>query len=575
MRRNAWLSTLLFLVTFALFARTVSHGFIAYDDPGYVTGNRVVQDGLTWHGVAWAFGSTAMSNWHPVTWLSHMLDVQLFGLQPAGHHLVNVGLHAASALLLFLFLSVTTRAPWRSLAVAGLFAVHPMHVESVAWVAERKDVLSGLFWHLTLLLYAGHARDGGVRRYAFALVSFAIGLLAKPMLVTLPVVLLLVDWWPLRRFQDVGGAPVPGESPVGWARLLWEKVPFAVLSVASSAVTIVAQQSGGSVVGLEAAPVALRLANAVTAYVRYLVAAIWPHDQAILYPLPGQIPAWQVIGAVLILSGLTFGAVLAARRWPYLLTGWSWFLVTALPVIGIVQVGSQSMADRYTYIPYTGLFIVVVWGGADLLSAWRWPSWARVGAITACGIAASVATWTQLGYWRDSLTLFKRTIDVTSGNYLIINNYGAALLDSGRPGEAIQSLSRAIEIRPNHAEAFYNLGRVYQVALDDKPRARSAYGRAIALKPDFTDARINLGGVDNGLGDFAQAMAVLEPARRGEGKDRPELRFNLGVAYASLGMAIEARREIVALRTLDPILAEQLRQFVDSTASGLGGAPAR
>jgi tetratricopeptide (TPR) repeat protein len=555
-RRLAWLSALLFLGTFALFGRAAMHGFIGYDDPGYVTANQMVQNGLTWGGVAWAFGSTAMSNWHPVTWLSHMLDVQFFGLDPAGHHLVSVGLHASSAVLLFLFLVVTTGATWRSLAVAGLFAIHPMHVESVAWVAERKDVLSGLFWHLTLLLYALYVRDGRRWRYAVTLLAFALGLLAKPMLVSLPVVLLLVDWWPLGRFQT---------HP--WWRLLREKIPFVVLSIGSSAITIVAQHRGGSVVEMEAAPLALRIGNALTAYVRYVIAAFWPHDLAILYPLPGSIPAWEVVGAMLVLAALTMGVMISMRRRPYLLTGWAWFMVTALPVIGIVQVGSQSMADRYTYLPYTGLFIAVVWGGADLLSSWCWPAWARVGLVAACGVSAAAVTWSQLGYWRDSVTIFRRTIDVTEGNFLILNNFGAALLDAGRGAEAIQPLVNAIDLHPTHAEAFYNLGRAYQLSLGDAERARASYSRAISLKPDYTDARINLGGVMTGLGDSREALTVLEPARRGEGKDRPELLFNLGVAYASLGMASEARREIEALRVLDPGLAEKLQHFVNGKSS--------
>jgi tetratricopeptide (TPR) repeat protein len=574
-RRVAWLSLLLFLGTFALFARTASHGFIAYDDPGYVTGNRTVQEGLTWGGAAWAFGSTAMSNWHPATWLSHMLDVQLFGLAPAGHHLVSVGLHASSAVVLFLFLLLTTGATWRSLAVAGLFAIHPMHVESVAWVAERKDVLSGLFWHLTLLLYAMYVRDRRPWRYVLALLAFGVGLLAKPMLVTLPVVLLLLDWWPLGRFQqsDADEVEIPPTPP--WRRLLWEKAPFALLSIGSSAITIAAQHRGGSMAELELTPLTLRVANALTAYVRYVGALFWPHDLAVLYPLPGHIPAWEVVGAAAILAILTLGAVVLAKARPYLFTGWTWFLVTALPVIGLVQVGSQSMADRYTYLPYTGLFIVVVWGGADLLASWTWPTWAKAGVMSACAIALVAATWIQLGYWRDSVTLFERTIEVTEGNFLILNNYGAALLDAGRGREAVQPLVNAINLRPTHAEAFYNLGRAYQLAIGDRERARDSYARAVSLRPDYVDARINLGGVMTGLGDFREALAVLEPARSGEGKDRPELLFNLGVAYASLGMASEAHREVAALRVLDPSLAEKLAEFAEWKRSAPGGGNGR
>lgn len=567
MRQTRWSALLLVLVTLAVFARTATHEFIGYDDPGYVTSNVVVQKGLTAHGVEWALGSTSMSNWHPVTWLSHMLDVQLFGLAPAGHHLMSVALHAASALLLFLFLAWTTACPWRSLTVAALFALHPLHVESVAWVAERKDVLSGLLWHLTLLLYAAYVLKRGAGRYLVTLACYAAALMAKPMVVTLPVVMLLVDWWPLERTRAGGDDGRPRRAPKAWRQLLWEKVPFLLLSLASSAVTIVAQDRGGSMVDLESAPISLRLANAATSYLRYIVGVFWPHDMAVLYPLPPSIPAWQFVGSLSILLLATTCVLLAARRTPYLVTGWFWFLVTALPVIGVIQVGAQSMADRYTYLPLTGLFIAVVWGGADLLAAMKWPPMAKVGLGAACIVASATMSWNQLGYWRDSLTLFKHTLDVTTANYLIMNNYGAALNDSGKADEAIQVLERAIAIRPSHAEAFYNLGRVHHLSRQDYPLAGAHYARAIELKPNYVDAQINLGGVYNSLGRFAEGLAVLEAAKRMTEVARPELLFNAGVAYVSLGRTPEALREVEALRPIDPPLAERLQEFVTWRAS--------
>jgi len=562
MRQTKLSALLLVLVTLALFSPTATHEFIAYDDPGYVTNNAVVQQGLTARGVEWALGSTSMSNWHPVTWLSHMLDVQLFGLAPAGHHLMSVALHATSALLLFLFLVWTTACPWRSLVVAGLFALHPLHVESVAWVAERKDVLSGLLWHLTLLLYAAYVLKRGVGRYLATLACYAVALMTKPMVVTLPVVMLLVDWWPLERTRAGGDDARPHRTPETWGPLLWEKVPFLLLSVASSAITIVAQDRGGSMVDLDSAPVALRLANAAMSYVRYIVGVFWPRDMAVLYPLPPSIPAWQFVGSLSIHLLAGTGVLWAARRKPYLATGWFWFLITALPVIGVIQVGAQSMADRYTYLPLTGLFIIVVWGGADLLAAMKWSPRAMAGLGTACLVAAAALSWNQLGYWRDSLTLFKHTLDVTTANYLIMNNFGAALNDSGRPDEAIQFLERAIAIRPSHAEAFYNLGRVHHLSRQDYPLAAAHYARAIELKPKYTDAHINLGGVYNSLGRFSEALAVLEAAKSMTEASRPELLFNAGVSYASLGRTGEALREVEALRAIDPSLAQRLQEFV-------------
>lgn len=549
---------LLVLATLAVYARVAGHEFVGYDDPGYVTANPVVQRGLSLDGVAWAFTTTAMSNWHPVTWLSHLLDVQCFGLAPAGHHLVSVALHALSAALLFLLLARLTDRPWRSLTVAALFALHPLHVESVAWVAERKDVLSGVLWHLTLLLYVEWTRRPGPGRYLAALACFAAGLMAKPMLVTLPVVLLLLDAWPLARWKASAG-PGPLRPASSLPALVREKLPFLALSLASSAVTIYAQHQGGSMAGLREAPLGLRAENAVVAAASYLGLAIWPRDLAVLYPLPPSIPAWRVAVSAGVLLAITAGVTLRARRAPYLAVGWSWFLVTLLPVIGLVQVGAQSMADRYTYLPLTGIFLMAVWGGAELVGArpWRGPLLA-----TAAVAAAAAVTWGQLGHWRDSLTLFRHTLEVTSGNYLILNNYGAALNDRGRPEEAIPALQRALAIEPGHAEAWYNLGRIHQVARQDLEAAALYYRRAIQLKPGYLDAQINLGGVLNRLGRFREGLEVLEPARA-RAPERAELCFNLGVSYAALGERERALREAEALGRLDPGLAQALRGFIN------------
>ena len=524
-------------VTAGVYHQTGDHGFINFDDPGYVTENPRVKGGLTGENVAWAFSATAMSNWHPLTWLSHMLDVQLFGLDPRGHHLVSVFLHVASTVLLFFLLSEITGAPWRSLFVAALFALHPLHVESVAWVAERKDVLSGFFWFLTLLLYARYAKRGGTAWYLLALLSFAAGLMAKPMLVTLPAVLLLWDFWPL------------GRSP-SWP-LVKEKIPFFLLSVASSVITLVAQEQGGAMKTLEAIPLGPRIGNAVIAYGKYLGKMFWPSDLAMLYPFPGSIPLWQVSCAFLLLVISSALAVGYRRRYPYLLTGWFWFLVTLGPVIGIVQVGGQSMADRYTYIPLTGLFLAIAWGAGDLSEGWRHRK-AVLAALAAAVVGAmTVATWRQVGYWRDDLTLYRHTLEVTTGNYLIRNNYASALAERGDPDAAIReyrdvlgkwphlprvhnNLGYLLSVRGNIAEAMHHHNEAIRLTSDASPGQGNPAGTF-----DRATAHLHLGNLFLAQGNMGEAIreyrATLEL--------RPDLdkaQNNLGIAYSTIGKYPEA-----------------------------------
>jgi tetratricopeptide (TPR) repeat protein len=491
MRNAMILCVALIAVTIGVFLQTADHRFINFDDPGYVTENPRVKGGLTGENVAWAFSATAMSNWHPLTWLSHMTDVEMFGLDPRGHHLTNVFFHAASTLLLFFLLAQITGAPWQSLFVAALFALHPLHVESVAWVAERKDVLSGFFWFLTLLLYARYVTRGGTTRYLLALLSFAAGLMAKPMLVTLPVVMLLLDGWPLKRFTwgEAGESATPKSS---LAALVKEKIPFFLLATLSSAVTMVAQKQSGAMKTLDAVPLGDRIGNAVIAYVKYIGKMFWPADLAMLYPFPGSIPLWQVSGAFLLLVLFSALAIGYRRRHPYLVTGWLWFLVTLVPVIGIVQVGGQSMADRYTYIPLTGLFIIAGWAVPDLLQGWRHRQ--AILAILAGVVltASSAVTWRQVGYWKDNLTLYRHTLDVTIGNYQILNNYGIALAQEGRLDEAIDEYLASLKIDPNRPATHNNLGFAYfRKGMVD--HAILQFQMAIALNPDYAEAHNNLG----------------------------------------------------------------------------------
>ena len=495
MRYATVLCMVLIAVTIGVFLQTANHSFINYDDPGYVTENPRVRGGWTVENIVWAFSSTVMSNWHPLTWLSHMADVQLYGLDPRGHHLTNVFFHAASTLLLFFLLAQITGAPWLSLFVAALFALHPLHVESVAWVAERKDVLSGFFWFLTLLLYAGYVKRGGTARYLLAILSFAVGLMAKPMLVTLPVVLLLMDYWPFNRFpQDPDFGGIRGifhrTSPL-WA-LVKEKIPFLVLSSLSAAVTMVAQKQGGAMKTLAAIPIDLRIGNAMVAYVRYIGKMIWPQDLALLYPLPSSIPLWHAIGSFLLLVLLSGMAIHFLRRYPYIVTGWLWFLVTLIPVIGVVQVGGQSMADRYTYIPLTGLFIMVSWGIADLLKGRRYRQVLLAILAGLVLFASAVLTWRQLDYWKGNLTLYRHTLNVTTGNYQILNNYGIALAQEGRLDEAIDQYLASLKIDPNRPATHNNLGFAYfRKGMVDHAILR--FQMAIALNPDYAEAHTNLG----------------------------------------------------------------------------------
>ena len=416
----------LILVASAVFEEVRTHQFV-FDDLGFISRNALVKDGLTWNGFTWAFTTKLMGIWHPVTWLSHMVDCQLFGVNPAGHHLMNLFFHLANTLLLFLLLLSCTQAEWPSFIVAALFAIHPLHVESVAWVAERKDVLSAFFWLLTMWAYVGYVRHPGWRRYALVLICFSLGLMAKPMLVTLPLVLLLWDYWPLRRWAPQGATAAETGPPVGICpypriplkRLVWEKIPLFILVVLFSLVTVYAQKAGAMVVSLADIPLGARISNALVAYATYLGKTVVPVHLAVLYPHPGNaIPWWQALGAALGLALLSFMIIRQALSYPYLLVGWLWFLGTLVPVIGLLQVGRQAMADRYTYIPLIGLFIMAAWGMADLLARWRCPKFLLplVGGIMI--LVFGTVAWFQVGYWRNAVSLFQHTLSVTQNNLL-------------------------------------------------------------------------------------------------------------------------------------------------------------
>ena len=403
---------LLIIATLSVYWQIQQHEFINFDDNEYITENKYVQQGITLKATIWAFTAYHSNNWHPLTWLSHMLDVELFGLNPRGHHLVNLFFHITNTLLLYFVLRFMTGSIWKSGFVAALFALHPLHVESVAWASERKDVLSTFFWMLTLLGYFWYVQRPLLRRYVLVILFFVLGLLSKPMVVTLPFVLLLLDYWPLNRLVFESGKTIP------W-RIIWEKIPFFFFITISSFFTYSAQTKGGVVKALEVFPLGVRVSNALIAYVNYILKMVFPFKLAVLYPHPGIHPWWKVVGAGLLLLIIMFFAVRSMKDKPYFIIGWLWFLGTLIPVIGLVQVGMQSMADRYTYIPYIGLFIIIAWGVPDFMKRFRdRRHWLSITAflilLTFMGI-----TWKQVGYWVNSERLYKHSINITSNNFIL------------------------------------------------------------------------------------------------------------------------------------------------------------
>jgi Flp pilus assembly protein TadD len=510
-----------------VYARVLGHEFVNYDDDRYVTANARVVHGLTPTGFAWALSATHAANWHPLTWLSHMLDVELYGLDAAGHHLTSVALHAANAVLLLLALHALTGAFWQSAVVAALFAVHPLRVESVAWIAERKDVLSGLCWMLTLGAYARYVRRPGWGRYLVLAVCFAAGLMAKPMLVTLPCVLLLLDAWPLGRL---------GSTPV--RRHVAEKLPLLALSAASAAVTVVAQRHGGALQDGETWSATERLTHAAVAYVLYLWKTVWPARLACFYPHPagaGGIPISHALGAAALLGLATFLALRARCRQPWLLFGWLWFLGTLVPVIGFVQVGSQAMADRYAYLPLVGVYVAVVWGVAAAVASRPGLRRAAVAAATAVIAALALATVVQAGRWANSRTLFEHALAVTDGNYVACNNLGSALLDAGDAEHAAAQFRAALEIRSEFAPAHNNLG-LLRVRAGDPAGAVAHFERAVALDPRFAEAHNNLGAALQRLGRLEQAARHFERAL--------DLEADHGRAHNNLGVILESRGDL-------------------------------
>ena len=502
----------------------------------------MVNRGVTLAGLAWAFTTFYAGNWHPLTWIAHMIDSQLFGMFAGGHLLVNALIHAANTLLLFWFLLRTTHARWSSALVAALFALHPLHVESVAWASERKDTLSTFFGLLSLIAYVRYAEAPSIRRYAWVAIMLALGLLAKPMLVTWPFVMLLLDYWPLGRFRgsealvgaiDLNRPGGSGEPPLpqnlwcggGWSvlrGLVVEKIPLFVLVAASAVVTSVAQSHGGAVRTFTEFPIALRLSNALVSYAKYLLLAFWPNDLAVYYPFPGTgIPAWQIIGAALLLIAITAFCFFQRKIRPYLIVGWLWFLGTLVPVIGLVQVGGQTMADRYFYIPSIGLFIAIVFGLADIAERRRVAPWLSAAIANVVLLVLATLTNAQIHRWSDSFTLFKHALTVAPPNVIVEDSLGLAMHKSGQLDEAVAHFEKALQMRPDDYTALLTMGvtRFYQGRVPeaieyaqaairsqaDAPKAHNLLGMALA-KQNRNEAAL----------DEMRRASELAPERRGD-----------------------------------------------------------
>jgi protein O-mannosyl-transferase len=607
--------TLLVAGTAGIYWRVCQHDFINYDDPDYVLENPQVQAGLNWHSIAWAFTTGHAGNWHPLTWLSHMLDWQFYGANAGGHHATSAVFHILNVVLLFLLLRELTGATWRSGMVAALFAWHPLHVESVAWISERKDVLSTLFFILTLWAYSQYVKSRpappaaesapvdlagkkkGWRWYAVALVLFSLGLMAKPMLVTLPFLLLLLDYWPFKRLNLSFGSPLPTSAI--W-RLVAEKAPFFVLAAASCIMTFLMQQRGGAVARMENVPFQLRLCNALVAYAQYLRKTLWPGDLAPFYPLPESYPVWPVALAAFLLLGITALVLRPAGNKPYLPVGWFWFLGTLVPVIGIVQVGNQALADRYSYIPLVGIFVMAAWGTADWLQ--QRPSLRTPAAVIwAVGLAAfGIGAAVQCGYWKNSETLFRHALKVTSGNYIAHHSLGTALVKAGRVAEAKPHFAAAVQAKPLYARAQSDFGLAlvldgkidegidhYRVAIGARPdlakphynlacalslqgkpqEAIPEYQEALRLEPENAEARAALGAVLAEAGQYEQAAGSFKELVRLTPADW-QAHFNLGRILKIQGKAKEAAAHLSVAARLNPENPDVLETLGVTLAEG-------
>jgi len=550
----------LITATLAVYWPLKNQEFIIFDDDRYVTENHYVREGVTIEGIAWAFTDCSKDGmWIPLTWLSLMLDSQLHAQNAGGYKITNLLFHLANLLLLFLLLKRMTGKIWRSAFVAALFALHPLHVESVAWVTERKDVLSTLFWMLTMWAYLSYAELPSTKRYLLLILSMTFGLMAKPMLVTLPFVLLLLDYWPLNRFQIPGSLsgneplhhhlPIEQMRPVPPLKLVKEKLPLIFLAATISIITFLAQNNIGAVKSVGGVPVGDRIANSLVSYVIYLWQTVWPHPLGVLYTHAPLLP-WQVAGAGLILLTVSILVLRAHRRHPYLLVGWFWYLGTLLPVSGLVMVGIVTRADRFTYVPSIGLFIIISWGIPKFLAGWRHRRIALSLAAGVCLAVAAVVSRLQVQLWENSATLFEHTISITDNNSVLNNNLGLFFLDQGEIDKASNHFLEALRIDPSYSEAHNNLGfSLFKNGRIDE--AIKQYSEAIRLEPNFVSPRYNLGDAFVQLGKLQEAIGQYEEAIR-LNPDYGAAHIGLGIALAQQGKIKEATDHFFEAVRLEP-----------------------
>jgi len=570
MVRTLVICVVLAVGTFCAFAQVMNNDFVNYDDDQYVTENPFVRRGLNAESVKWAFTTVHMGNWHPLTWISHILDSSVFGVEPAGHHLVSLVLHIANVVLLFLILKAATGCVWQSAFVAAVFGLHPLATESVAWVSQRKTILSTFFAFLTIAAYLWYVKKPGLRRYLAVTALFIAGLLAKPMLVTLPFVLLLLDFWPIGRF---GGAEGQGRF---W-RLFAEKIPLVVITAVFCVVTYTAQAKAEALADIVALPLSVRVGNAIVSYVSYIGKIFYPAVLAVLYPLDADGPGlWQTIISFVLLASVTGAVIVYSHRRRYLVTGWFWYLGTLVPVIGLVQVGAQSMADRYVYLPGIGIYIMAAWLAGEVAIRVRLPKYITGAACVVVLMALIATTMVQVGYWRDSMSLCKHALAVTKDNYIMHNNCGEFLRTAGLTDEAIEHYRQALAINPLHASAYNNLG----CALRDKKlfsEATEKFEQAIKIRPGYAKAHNNygvtlaeMGLFDKAIGQFRAALttdpyyssalnnlcragaqggkldSVLEViiSQQQKTPDNAELYFNAGMIYGMRGNPSAATEQL-------------------------------
>jgi tetratricopeptide (TPR) repeat protein len=581
-KRTFWIALLLVLLTLAVFWPATRNAFTGYDDPDYVTRNPHVQAGLTWQGLSWAFGRLHGENtyWHPLTWVSHMVDYQLFGLRPAGHHLVNLLFHALNTVLVFLVFQRMTGAFWRSTVLAILFALHPLQVDTVAWVAERKNLLSAFFWLLTMWAYVRYTEGRrnnaecrmpnlatsiappALRYYFFALCFFALGLLCKPVLVTLPFVLLLLDYWPLRRFGPSTRNPQPATS----FRLVAEKAPFLLLAGVSSVITILSHRSLMGLVDAAAGlPLEPRIENALVSYARYLGKTVWPSHLAVFYPHPVSWPLAAIIPSGLLLLALSALVIGNLRRRPYLFVGWCWFLGVLVPFIGVIQAGSQAMADRFAYVPLLGLFMALVWGVHDVVARWRYPAFALSAIATAAVLLCLTLTRRQISYWKNDESLFGHALAVTENNAEAHYNLGMTLASRGAFDEAIRHYEEVVRLSPLDPEAHSGLA----YALAGKHRLAEAvaqYQEALRLNPGDAVSHYELGNIQAKQGQLQGAIEHYKEALRLR-PDFPAAQYGLGLALLSRGSYPEATAQFREVLRVNPSLAGARRKLGQALAA--------